>query len=114
MTGTPARPSERTAASPFTQPTSTTTAAGIGFSRPRPIALVGRVNRLPCCRIVRVVTVESGRARLALLTTPFSHFSTIGWYGAGMALNIKDPETERLAGEIAALTGESKTGAIRT
>jgi len=31
-----------------------------------------------------------------------------------MALNIKDPETERLAGEIAALTGESKTGAIRT
>jgi len=31
-----------------------------------------------------------------------------------MALNIKDPETERLAGEIAGLTGESKTGAIRT
>jgi antitoxin VapB len=31
-----------------------------------------------------------------------------------MALNIKDPETEQLAGEIAALTGESKTGAIRT
>lgn len=30
-----------------------------------------------------------------------------------MALNIKDPETERLAAEIAALTGESKTGAIR-
>lgn len=30
-----------------------------------------------------------------------------------MALNIKDPETERLAGEVAALTGESKTGAIR-
>jgi antitoxin VapB len=30
-----------------------------------------------------------------------------------MALNIKDPETERLATEIAALTGESKTGAIR-
>ena len=31
-----------------------------------------------------------------------------------MALNLKDPEAERLAGEIAALTGESKTGAIRT
>jgi antitoxin VapB len=31
-----------------------------------------------------------------------------------MALNIKDPETERLATEVAALTGESKTGAIRT
>lgn len=30
-----------------------------------------------------------------------------------MALNIKDPETERLAGEVATLTGESKTGAIR-
>lgn len=31
-----------------------------------------------------------------------------------MGLNIKDPETEQLAGEIARLTGESKTGAIRT
>ncbi len=30
-----------------------------------------------------------------------------------MALNIKDPETERLASEIATLTGESKTGAVR-
>ncbi|MDQ6771702.1 MAG: type II toxin-antitoxin system VapB family antitoxin [Candidatus Dormibacteraeota bacterium] len=30
-----------------------------------------------------------------------------------MPLNIKDPETERLAREVAALTGESKTGAIR-
>jgi antitoxin VapB len=31
-----------------------------------------------------------------------------------VALNIKDPETERLAREVAQLTGESKTGAIRT
>jgi antitoxin VapB len=31
-----------------------------------------------------------------------------------MALNIKDPETEQLAREVAAITGESKTGAIRT
>lgn len=31
-----------------------------------------------------------------------------------MALNIKDPETERLAAELAALTGETKTGAVRT
>ena len=31
-----------------------------------------------------------------------------------MPLNIKDPVTERLAAEVAALTGESKTGAIRT
>lgn len=30
-----------------------------------------------------------------------------------MALNIKDPETERLAAEVATLTGESKTRAIR-
>jgi antitoxin VapB len=31
-----------------------------------------------------------------------------------MALNIKDPETERLAAEVAQMTGDSKTGAIRT
>jgi antitoxin VapB len=30
-----------------------------------------------------------------------------------VALNIKDPETERLAAEVAELTGETKTGAIR-
>jgi antitoxin VapB len=30
-----------------------------------------------------------------------------------MALNIKDAETERLAAEVAELTGNSKTGAIR-
>lgn len=30
-----------------------------------------------------------------------------------MALNIKDPEAERLAAEVAALTGESKTRAVR-
>jgi antitoxin VapB len=30
-----------------------------------------------------------------------------------MALNIKDAETERLAREVAGLTGETKTGAIR-
>jgi len=30
-----------------------------------------------------------------------------------MALNIKDPVTERLAAEVARLAGESKTGAIR-
>jgi antitoxin VapB len=30
-----------------------------------------------------------------------------------MPLNIKDPETERLAVEVAELTGESKTGAVR-
>lgn len=30
-----------------------------------------------------------------------------------MALNIKDPETEHLAADVAALAGESKTAAIR-
>jgi antitoxin VapB len=30
-----------------------------------------------------------------------------------MALNIKDPETERLAAELAAQTGTTKTGAVR-
>ena len=35
------------------------------------------------------------------------------WYHASVALNIKDPETERLAAEVAALTGTTKTGAVR-
>lgn len=30
-----------------------------------------------------------------------------------MALNIKDPVTEELAAEVAALTGDTKTGAVR-
>lgn len=30
-----------------------------------------------------------------------------------MALNIKDPETERLVAEVAALTGETKTRAVK-
>lgn len=34
-------------------------------------------------------------------------------YDYTMALNIKDRETERLAAEVAELTGESKTGAVR-
>jgi antitoxin VapB len=34
-------------------------------------------------------------------------------YHRDMALNIKDPETERLASEVAALTGTTKTGAVR-
>ncbi len=31
-----------------------------------------------------------------------------------MALNIKDPDTERLAAEVANLAGETKTQAVRT
>jgi antitoxin VapB len=34
-------------------------------------------------------------------------------YLGRMALNIKDPETERLASEVASLTGTTKTGAVR-
>ncbi len=36
------------------------------------------------------------------------------WQNSTMALNIKDKETEALVSEIAALTGETKTGAVRT
>jgi antitoxin VapB len=35
------------------------------------------------------------------------------WYDYTMALNIKDPETEQLAADVASLAGESKTAAIR-
>ena len=37
----------------------------------------------------------------------------LSWYHVSVALNIKDPETERLAAEVAALTGTTKTGAVR-
>jgi antitoxin VapB len=35
------------------------------------------------------------------------------WYLYTTALNIKDPETERLADEVAELTGETKTRAVK-
>lgn len=35
------------------------------------------------------------------------------WYHSTVALNIKDPEAERLAAEVAELAGETKTGAVR-
>lgn len=35
-------------------------------------------------------------------------------YSASVALNIKDPETDRLARQLAELTGESITTALRT
>ena len=46
---------------------------------------------------------------IASWLVPFHH----RWYHSVMALNIKDPETERLAAEVAALTGKTKTGAVR-
>jgi antitoxin VapB len=36
------------------------------------------------------------------------------WQNSTMALNIKDRETEALVAELAAMTGETKTGAVRT
>ena len=36
------------------------------------------------------------------------------WYSSCVALNIKDPETDRLARQLAELTGESITTATRT
>jgi antitoxin VapB len=35
------------------------------------------------------------------------------WHHSTMALNIKDKETEELATEVAQMTGDSKTGAVR-
>ena len=35
------------------------------------------------------------------------------YHGVAMALNLKNPDVERLAAEVARLTGESKTEAIR-
>ena len=54
---------------------------------------------------------HEGEARL-LESPPRVGFTPCG-YTYTMALSIKDAETERLATEIAALTGESKTRAIR-
>jgi antitoxin VapB len=51
----------------------------------------------------------SGLRPCPLALVPFHLF----WYHFFVALNIKDPETERLAAEVAALTGTTKTGAVR-
>ena len=50
-----------------------------------------------------------GAAAPTVGVVPFN----LNWYHVSMALNIKDPETERLAAEVAALTGTTKTGAVR-
>jgi antitoxin VapB len=57
---------------------------------------------------VRLVLADV-RLRSRSVLVPFYH----QWYHSPVALNIKDPETERLAAEVAALTGKTKTGAIR-
>jgi antitoxin VapB len=40
-------------------------------------------------------------------------FRLLSTIGGTMALNIKDREAERLAAEVAAMTGESKTRAVK-
>lgn len=40
-------------------------------------------------------------------------YRTLPWYHYTMAMNIKDADAERLAAELAELTGESKTAAVR-
>jgi antitoxin VapB len=35
------------------------------------------------------------------------------WHHSTMALNLKDPKVEKLAAEVAQMTGDSKTGAVR-
>lgn len=58
----------------------------------------------------RIWLVASGQIACGLhLVTPWILFGTM----VDMALNIKDPEAERLATEVAALAGETKTAAVR-
>ena len=45
--------------------------------------------------------------------TRLHHYTLSVYHGVVMALNIKNAEVERLAAEVARLTGESKTEAIR-
>jgi antitoxin VapB len=41
------------------------------------------------------------------------HYTILMYHGVAVALNLKNAEVERLAAEVARLTGESKTEAIR-
>jgi antitoxin VapB len=85
-------------------------------------------RRLPGCLMVlarREVPEDAGTRGGPLGSTRQIHAQGCGpdsrrlvpfnlnWYHVSMALNIKDPETERLAAEVAALTGTTKTGAVR-
>lgn len=52
------------------------------------------------------------------MSLPLTVGSAVGafppiWYISTMALNIKDAEVDRLATEVAAMTGETKTRAVR-
>ena len=52
---------------------------------------------------------RSGPAIAAPGAWPLVPFN-LSWYHVSVALNIKDPETERLAAEVAALTGRRRPG----
>jgi len=66
-----------------------------------------RISLLPAKHLARPI------ARTDYTMVDRLPHSTTRGNQCGMALNIKNPEVERLAGEVAALAGESKTQAIR-
>ncbi len=67
----------------------------------------GATSVVPQRILAQIGSARSGRACLIYTFTPF-----VIYHGV-MALNIKNAEVERLAAEVARLTGESKTEAIR-
>ena len=81
------------------------------FSRAGPCA-TKRSSRLPTsmgwpwCSPVHVIS-DTDRGAFGTMTP------SVIYHGVIMALNLKNPEVERLAAEVARLTGESKTEAIR-
>src|SRR5262249_60800991 len=72
----------------------------------------GTPNGRRSVRSVRARFSDSLLVRPACVV-PWYHLATFLPYGEKMALNIKDPEVEKLAAEIAAMTGESKTRAVK-
>ena len=60
----------------------------------------------PWCSPVHVIS-DTDRGAFGTMTP------SVIYHGVIMALNLKNPEVERLAAEVARLTGESKTEAIR-
>ncbi len=77
----------------------------------------GQITRpYDCCRAILHLSLDGRHggflgpvANENLKANPVTPFC----YNYTMALNIKDPETEQLAADVASLTGESKTAAIR-
>lgn len=65
------------------------------------------------CSAAGRVLVEDVRLRRMSPTTARTITPSLVYHGVIMALNVKNPDVERLASEVARLTGESKTEAIR-